>query len=308
MHELVALALGALAALLPGLASASAYRFVAPLAVQLVGVESASCARPLGAGSGERSRPTVPASQPQLARCLSVDLAVTYRESDGRILHEGVSYLLEQGFAERIALDFGGVGYATVVLRELGRGIEAGGLEQQPELKLLGERALKQLHRHVHYEVLPHVALPMEIELAVARLADRFYSRARCPLVITSGPRTPESQAFAMYLKINQGASLRGLYRKTEAAQEIRKAYDAGRRARKKHGPIIADMAEVIRQQMARGVYISPHLKGGAVDIRSRTLNRRAKIALQDAVARFRGMRLIREEKIPPHFHLEINP
>jgi hypothetical protein len=304
MHELAPLALAALV-LAPASASASAYRFVTPVAVQLAAVEAASCARPLSASTG---RSAAPASQPQSGRCLSVDLTVAHREAGGRILHEGVSYLLEQGFAERIALDFGGVGYATVVLHALTRGLQDGAIDQKADAKPLVERALKHLQRHVHYEVLPNVVLPMEIELAVARLADRFHSRARCPLVITSGPRTPESQAFAMYLKINAGASLRSLYRNTDAAQEIRKAYDAGRRARKKHRAIIADMAEVIRQQMQRGVLISPHLKGGAVDIRSRTLNRRAKIVLQDVVARSRGMRLIREEKIPPHFHLEINP
>jgi hypothetical protein len=283
--------------LLPNIALASAYRFGSPISTELLRAEAAACSRPLSAsGGGARGRI-------RAGRCLSVDLAVAHNTSEGRLRREGVSYLLEQGFAERIALDFGN--FAPVVLREIRRGLKAT-VRLQPDFRPLVRRVLRSIRRHVHYDVVPRVALPMPIELAVARLAARFHARARRPLLITSGPRTPEGQALAMYLKLNQGASLRRLYRKKQAAAEIGKAYAAGRRQRKRHQAIIADMAEVIRAQMQRGVFISPHLKGNAVDIRSRNLNRRAKAALRRAVASFRGMHLNREEKIPPHFHLEI--
>jgi hypothetical protein len=160
----------------------------------------------------------------------------------------------------------------------------------------------------VRYQLQPHVWLPTEIELAVGRLAERVSARGRVEIVITSGPRTPESQAAAMYLKLVTGGrrTLEQLYRKADAAKEIKQAYLRASGARKRYPEVLRAMAAVIRAQMARGVYISPHLKGGAVDIRSRNLRARGKAALIEAVAGFHGMRMIREEKMPPHFHLEI--
>lgn len=297
MHRPIALAI--LCATSPA-GAAAPYRFGSPLALQVVSFEAQTCSRP--PAPADRRQPEAAPS----GRCLRVDLTIAYRDRQGRVRQQGSSYLLEEGFAERVALDFGP--YAAVVLRLLASDLEAAGLGQAPTVQALVPQVLARIRRHLHHRVLPHVELPLELEEAVARVARRFFKLARQPLVITSGPRTPEGQALAMYHKLVQGASLRRLYRKTEAAEEIRAAYLEGRRARKQHDAIIADMAQVIRQQMERGLYVSPHLKAGAVDIRSRNLRQAAKAALRRAVSSFRGMRLIREEKIPPHFHLEVNP
>lgn len=241
-------------------------------------------------------------------RCLTADLLVAHRCAEGKssVCMDGASYPLDALLAERLALDFGA--YATVALRAIESALLRGGFLELEELRRPAQRVRARVRRHVRYELLPHVWLPTEIEVAVGRLAERFAARARQELVITSGPRTPESQAAAMYLKLVTGGkmALERLYRKTEAAKEIKKAYQRAAGQRKRHPEIIRAMAAVIRAQMAQGVYISPHLKGGAVDIRSRTLRARGKAALVDAVAGFHDMRLIREEKMPPHFHLEI--
>ncbi len=268
-------------------------RFHSPSAIEVVRVGLQACA--LGAWLSEEGR------------CLSADVLVAHACGAGSaVCLDGASYPLDALLAERLALDFGA--YATVALRAIEDALALGGYLELEELKRAALRAQRRIRRHVRYQLLPHVWLPTEIEVAVGRLAQRFSTRARQELVITSGPRTPESQAAAMYLKLVTGGrlALERLYRKTEAAKEIKKAYQRAAGERKRHPEIIRAMAATIRAQIARGVYISPHLKGGAVDIRSRNLRARGKAALVDAVAGFHGMRLIREEKMPPHFHLEI--
>ena len=148
--------------------------------------------------------------------------------------------------------------------------------------------------------------LTVPVEHRVSQLADHFFAKARRELVITSGTRSPEEQATAMYLKLILRSDLRRLYRKWEAAQEIKRAYSAGWTKRLRRPQIIAAMADVIRAQMKEGIYVSPHLKAGAVDIRSRSWRAGTKAAFQRAAASFSGLRLLREEKTPPHFHLEI--
>jgi hypothetical protein len=269
-------------------------RFAAPLAIHALRVNLEACAPELW--------------ESEEGKCLSVDLLVAREcaEAGSTPCLDGASYPLDGLLAERIALDFGE--HARPALRAIQGAIERAGISEEEELKRAAGRAARRLARHVHYQLLPHVALPADTELAVSRLAERYFARARSELVITSGPRTPESQAAAMYLKLITGGrgALRRLYRNTEAAHEIKRAYDLAAGRRKRYPEIVAAMAAAIRLQMAQGVFISPHLKGGAVDIRSRTMNARAKAALRDAVATFPGMRLIREEKTPPHFHLEL--
>jgi hypothetical protein len=111
-----------------------------------------------------------------------------------------------------------------------------------------------------------------------------------------------------MYAKLIQGVSLRRLYRKAGALQEVLQAYKASCRARLRRPEIIAAMAQVMKSQMRTGLFLSPHLKASAVDVRSRNMTSSMKAAFRRAVSFFPQMRLIREEKVPPHFHLELNP
>ena len=66
-------------------------------------------------------------------------------------------------------------------------------------------------------------------------------------------------------------------------------------------------MTDTIREQMSRGLYVSEHLREGAVDLRSRNLRRRHKIVLERTVRELQGLKLNREERIPPHFHLQVD-
>jgi hypothetical protein len=101
------------------------------------------------------------------------------------------------------------------------------------------------------------------------------------------------------------GADVMSLYKSKEAATEIKHVYDGGRAAVRPAAAVIAAMAEVIRRQTERGVFISAHLRAGAVDIRNRGMSGADKGAFLDAVEEVGGVTAL-EETRPPHFHLQV--
>jgi hypothetical protein len=208
--------------------------------------------------------------------------------------------LVSQIFAEYDSL-------APVALRLLYEELVQQGMFEAEHVSPSTKRCIRQIRGRLHYRVLSDVTLAPLVEARVSQLADVYYRMKRRLLVITSGTRTPEQQARAMFIKLRQGGRYRSLYRRREAAAEIRQTYRAGRRQRMSRQEIIASMAAVIRQQMLREVYISEHLREGAVDIRSRGMSRSRKRALRRAARRFRGLRLMPQERRPPHFHLQVD-
>jgi hypothetical protein len=62
----------------------------------------------------------------------------------------------------------------------------------------------------------------------------------------------------------------------------------------------------VIQKQIARGIYISAHLRAGAVDVRSRDLSRAEKKHFSSVLADMKDVQML-EEFTPPHFHLQID-
>ena len=82
-------------------------------------------------------------------------------------------------------------------------------------------------------------------------------SRLWQDVVVTSGVRTPSEQAYEMMRTPGGAAGIRGLYRGSAGA-EAADAYPRGESA----------VLAVINAQMARGVYVSRHLKGDALDFR----------------------------------------
>jgi hypothetical protein len=150
------------------------------------------------------------------------------------------------------------------------------------------------------------VHLPLEVELRIARVARRFFRHARRPLVVTSGTRSPRSQAIAMYRKLRRGQNLLGLYRKTRLAREVVRTWRRARRSRRPPRAIVEALTGTLQAQMRRGDYLSAHLRNGAVDVRSRTMTRRRKRIFRWAVEQVEGVTLVKEERRPPHFHLEV--
>lgn len=138
----------------------------------------------------------------------------------------------------------------------------------------------------------------------IAAVAAIYHAKTKRTLEITSGYRSPRRQATALYNKLAVGGSL-AIYKNQSLVEPLRKAYRDGRKKRWQKERIIAAMADVLEAQVARGIYLSRHMRGRAFDIRSSGLSTRQRAALRAAVAEVGGMRLIYESK-PPHFHVEI--
>ena len=139
----------------------------------------------------------------------------------------------------------------------------------------------------------------------VSQIADEYYARTAAGIYVTSGTRTAAQQAGAMYYKLAHG-DLLNEYNNRHAANEISQAYINGVAAHKAEAGIISDMTTVISNQMSNGVYISRHLRGGAVDVRNRDMSREQKAAFLESVRAVNNVTVL-NEGIPPHYHLQIN-
>jgi len=156
------------------------------------------------------------------------------------------------------------------------------------------------------FRALPDVTLADAVADKVDAIDDAYARRTGKHLTVTSGTRDPARQAKAMYKMLRLGGDPIRLYRNKEAAREIKRAYDEARAAGKSPDAVVGAMHGVIEGQITRGVYISAHLRAGAVDIRSRDMSKSQKKAFVAAVAEVKNVSLL-EESTPPHFHLQID-
>lgn len=154
------------------------------------------------------------------------------------------------------------------------------------------------------YRTKPGVRLSPEVKAKLGEISERYYKATKRTLLITSGNRSPREQAEAMYGKLRAGDRL-WVYRDQRSVGPIRDAYDTGRKRRWKKARIIAAMTDHIAGQVARGVYISRHLRAHAFDVRCYDLTRKQKAAFRAAADAVGGVRVI-EERRPPHFHCEV--
>ncbi|WP_437972473.1 hypothetical protein WMF04_25395 [Sorangium sp. So ce260] len=156
------------------------------------------------------------------------------------------------------------------------------------------------------YVVLPGVDLAPAVEQKVAEIACAYHRRTGKELVVTSGTRDPARQAEAMHDLFRHGADVLGLYKDKTAAREIKSAYEEELSADQPPEAVTAALERVIRAQIDRGVFISAHLREGAVDIRNRDMTPAEKRAFLDGVDEVGGV-LALEESRPPHYHLQID-
>lgn len=155
------------------------------------------------------------------------------------------------------------------------------------------------------YRVLQDVTLADAVADRVDAIDDAYAKRSGKHVTVTSGTRDAARQAKAMYKMLRLGGDPVRLYRNKEAAREVKQAYETARAAGKPQDDVVAAMYDVLRAQIARGVYISAHLRAGAVDIRSRDMSPADRKAFLAAVSGVSGVSLL-EESTPPHFHLQI--
>ncbi len=166
-------------------------------------------------------------------------------------------------------------------------------------------RLLRLVARLLPYQLGEAHSLSPRVELALYDLTQRARDYgARRRYLVTSGTRGPYRQARAMFIKAVLGARLLRLYGQKRAAREIVRAFRSGRRAREPAWAVIKRMQRVIEGQVCRGVYISQHLKAGAVDLRSIGVSRRDRRALRRAARTMRRRVYLKVERRPPHVHL----
>ncbi len=112
-----------------------------------------------------------------------------------------------------------------------------------------------------------NISIPLALDEKIESLAAAYRDATGDTLHVTSGYRSPYSQAVAMYdnEKHNRGVK----YAKVAAYNEIKKAFEAGFNASGYPAAITTDdMKRVIDDQILRGVFISAHLTGSAADFR----------------------------------------
>lgn len=82
---------------------------------------------------------------------------------------------------------------------------------------------------------------------------------------------------------------------------EIKKVYDAGMSQNKSDNQIAQDIAALIKVQIKKGVFISPHLRNNAADVRfsDMTTNDRAKFI---QIVNKHGGEVVTEND---HFHVQ---
>ena len=87
------------------------------------------------------------------------------------------------------------------------------------------------------------------------------------------------------------------------AAQKIKSIYDEGVKANKNKSELIEEIKSEIDTQINQGIYISKHLKHGAIDVRSRDMSNEEKKQFEEAAKEVADTVIL--ETIPPHFHLQ---
>lgn len=114
---------------------------------------------------------------------------------------------------------------------------------------------------------------------------------ASIPLYVTSATRTAREQASAMKTKRDLGDNLRKLYGpKADAVLAAPNTVDA--------------MTAAIEGMLRKGIYMSKHMRGDAVDLRSRNWSSEQRKQVEDAVRSIGGRPLY--ETTPPHLHVDV--
>jgi hypothetical protein len=175
---------------------------------------------------------------------------------------------------------------------------------KEPDIRTASELALPQIREAIPFRVLPDVHVSERVENKIQKLAGTLSALTGHRLVVTSGTRTPDSQAAAMKAKMDMGESPLSLYANKSAASEVLNAYRYGNKIGLDDESTTSLIAGVIQRQMDRGVYISRHLRAGAIDLRTKDLTSYEKHVIRAAATQMGAKVLL--ESTPPHYHLEL--
>lgn len=159
--------------------------------------------------------------------------------------------------------------------------------------------------KRIKFEALRDVTLSPKVEDKLSAIGDKYQRRTGKTFIVTSGIRDPDSQAELIFRKLALGEDLLKLYKDKSAILELKDVFDDGRRAKRSRAVIVTQLANAIRAQVKRGIFISAHLKAGAADVRSTSMTPTDKRAFIEAARDVGGFDIMLEST-PPHFHLQL--
>jgi hypothetical protein len=135
------------------------------------------------------------------------------------------------------------------------------------------------------------VVVSPKIAPKLIKIADKYYFITKKPIYVTSATRSSRSQAVAMKGLLHRHGEkyVRKLYRNKPAVGEVISAH-------RKAG--VDGMTRAIDGQIARGVYISNHLRSGSLDL-SRKTN---ESAIKSAVRTVDGRVFFEKD----HYHIDV--
>lgn len=145
-----------------------------------------------------------------------------------------------------------------------------------------------------YYDVAAGVVVPEDPEPTINAMARQYYDKQKTKILITSGVRSAVAQARAMIGKLRAGDDL-AVYRRQDLVREVKAAW--------RNGGGVSGVAAVIRAQVARGAYLSRHLTGRAIDVRSRGMSAAQKADFEAAATAHASSWVL--ERRPPHYHLQ---
>jgi len=130
---------------------------------------------------------------------------------------------------------------------------------------------------------------------AMYKFLDAIDPKLSFPIVITSGLRTPASQAYLMMRKLAAEGknAVYGLYAQDDLVAEVVGAGST------------SSAASVLEDQVDRGRFISRHMRGDALDIRSRDLTSAQQAAVMGFAQELGGKVVDERSTSSPHIHVE---
>ena len=137
----------------------------------------------------------------------------------------------------------------------------------------------------------------------IGQLAYFFYLWTDERITLTSTTRTVEAQATDMYSNWYNHRNERFGYKDHEAEREIRHAYENSIRAHKGESATVDAMTSVIQDQVRRGRFISLHLTGKAVDVRTYNMSADDQDLFISLGKRIRGVEQVKPED--DHIHIQ---
>ncbi|MBA4124673.1 MAG: LysM peptidoglycan-binding domain-containing protein [Acidobacteria bacterium] len=152
---------------------------------------------------------------------------------------------------------------------------------------------------HIKLKPVNDIRLSPQVAVRLGKIAADYYQATGKNLTITDGNRTPLEQGFMMIKQIR--IRKLGIYRRKDAAMEIKQAYDNAVAQRKSDKQIAQDIAVVIKEQINKGVYISPHLRNNAADVRFSDMEAGDRAKFIQIVNKYGGEVVTEKD----HFHVQ---